>query len=133
MGISDICIRRPVFTIVLSLMIVTAGCVAFAIGTLLGVFAGWRRGTKTDAGVTVGSTLFAAFPPFWLGLLFLYLFAYKLNALPIKGGYTPGLTPNWSLSFLDNAATHSFLPALTLAIFAGERHAWIFVAGRPAV
>ena len=30
MGISDICIRRPVFTIVLSLLIVTAGCIAFA-------------------------------------------------------------------------------------------------------
>jgi len=30
MGISAICIRRPVFTIVLSLLIVTAGCVAFA-------------------------------------------------------------------------------------------------------
>jgi multidrug efflux pump len=29
MGISDICIRRPVFTIVLSLLIVLAGCVAF--------------------------------------------------------------------------------------------------------
>ena len=29
MGISDICIRRPVLTIVLSLLIVTAGCVAF--------------------------------------------------------------------------------------------------------
>ena len=29
MGISDICIRRPVLTIVLSLLIVMAGCVAF--------------------------------------------------------------------------------------------------------
>jgi peptide/nickel transport system permease protein len=102
----------------------TTTVVAFVIGTLLGVFAGWRRGTKTDAGVTVGATLFAAFPPFWLGLLFLYVFAYKLNALPIKGGYTPGLTPNWSLGFLDNAATHSFLPALTLALT--TLSGWVF-------
>ena len=67
--------------------------VAFVIGTLLGVYAGWRRGSKGDAGVTVGATLFAAFPPFWLGLLLLFVFAFKFNALPIKGGYSPGLTP----------------------------------------
>ena len=86
--------------------------VAFVIGTLLGVYAGWRRGTKADATVTVGATLFAAFPPFWLGLLLLYVLAFKLNAFPIKGGYSPGLTPEWSPSFVVNAISHSFLPAV---------------------
>lgn len=98
--------------------------VAFVIGTLLGVYAGWRRGTKSDATVTVGATLFAAFPPFWLGLLMLFVFAFKLNAFPIKGGYSPGLTPNLSLSFLANAVSHSFLPALTLAIT--SLSGWVF-------
>ncbi|CAN5630736.1 ABC transporter permease [soil metagenome] len=98
--------------------------VAFVIGTLLGVYAGWRRGSKSDAGVTVGATLFAAFPPFWLGLLLLFVFAFKFNALPIKGGYSPGLTPNLSLSFLNNAATHSVLPAFTLAIT--SLSGWVF-------
>src|SRR3954468_5576524 len=98
--------------------------VAFVIGTLLGVYAGWRRGTKADATVTVGATLFAAFPPFWLGLLLLYVLAYKLNAFPIKGGYSPGLTPEWSPSFVANAISHSFLPALTLAIT--SLSGWVF-------
>jgi peptide/nickel transport system permease protein len=98
--------------------------VAFAIGTLLGVYAGWRRGTKSDATVTVGATLFAAFPPFWLGLLMLFVFAFKMNAFPIKGGYSPGLTPNLSVSFLTNAVSHSFLPALTLAIT--SLSGWVF-------
>jgi peptide/nickel transport system permease protein len=98
--------------------------VAFVIGTLLGVYAGWRRGTKADAGVTVGATLFAAFPPFWLGLLLLFVLAFKLNAFPIKGGYSPGLTPNLSLSFINNAITHSVLPALTLAIT--SLSGWVF-------
>jgi peptide/nickel transport system permease protein len=98
--------------------------VAFVVGTLLGVWAGWRRGTKADATVTVGATFFASFPPFWLGLLLLFLLAFKLNAFPIKGGYSPGLTPNLSLSFFSNAVAHSFLPGLTLAIT--TLSGWVF-------
>jgi peptide/nickel transport system permease protein len=98
--------------------------VAFVIGTLLGVYAGWRRGSKADATVTVGATLFAAFPPFWFGLLLLFVLAYKMNAFPLKGGYSPGLTPEWSASFVVNAISHSFLPALTLAIT--SLSGWVF-------
>jgi peptide/nickel transport system permease protein len=97
---------------------------AFVIGTLLGVYAGWRRGTAADATVTLGATFFAAFPPFWLGLLLLYVLAYKLDYFPIKGGYNGGLSPNWSLSFLSDAAFHSVLPALTLAIT--SLSGWVF-------
>jgi peptide/nickel transport system permease protein len=98
--------------------------IAFVVGTLLGVFAGWRRGSKADTGVTVGATLFAAFPPFWLGLILLYVFAFKLDWFAIKGGYSEGLTPNLSLSFLSDAIQHSILPAITLVIttLAG----WVF-------
>jgi len=35
---------------------------AFVVGTLLGVFAGWRRGKASDTSVTLGATFFAAFP-----------------------------------------------------------------------
>jgi peptide/nickel transport system permease protein len=97
---------------------------AFVIGTLLGVYAGWKRGKLADTTVTVGATFFAAFPPFWLGLLLLYGFAYKLNWFAIKGGYSPGLTPNFSLSFLSDAFQHSVLPALTLAIT--SLSGWVF-------
>jgi peptide/nickel transport system permease protein len=97
---------------------------AFVIGTLLGVYAGWRRGSKTDATVTVGATLFTAFPPFWLGLILLYVFAFKLNWFAIKGGYSEGLTPNLSFSFLSDAVMHSVLPALTLVLT--TLSGWVF-------
>jgi peptide/nickel transport system permease protein len=97
---------------------------AFVIGTLLGVYAGWRRGKLADSTVTIGATFFAAFPPFWLGLLLLYALAYKLNWFAIKGGYSPGLSPNLSLSFLSDAFQHSVLPALTLALT--SLSGWVF-------
>jgi peptide/nickel transport system permease protein len=102
----------------------TATVFAFIIGTLLGVYAGWRRGSATDSSITVGATFFGAFPPFWLGLLLLYVLAFKYGWFPIKGGYDPGLTPNWSLSFIGNAIWHSVLPALTLAIT--TLSGWVF-------
>jgi peptide/nickel transport system permease protein len=97
---------------------------AFIIGTLLGVYAGWRRGTATDSSITVGATFFGAFPPFWLGLLLLYLLAFRFGWFPIKGGYDPGLTPTLSVSFVLNALWHSVLPALTLAIT--TLSGWVF-------
>ena len=97
---------------------------AFIVGTLLGVFAGWRRGKAADTSVTLGATLFAAFPPFWLGLLLLYVFAFRLNWFDIKGGYSEGLTPNLSFSFLSDAVQHSVLPAVTLAIT--SLSGWVF-------
>lgn len=97
---------------------------SFVVGTLLGVYAGWRRGRFADSSVTIGATFFAAFPPFWLGLLLLYLLAYKLNWFPIKGGYSAGSTPNASLDFLSDAIQHSVLPAVTLAVT--TLSGWVF-------
>jgi peptide/nickel transport system permease protein len=98
--------------------------VAFIIGTLLGVYAGWHRGRLADSSVTIGSMFFGAFPPFWLGLLLLYLLAFKLGWFPIKGGYSPGSSPNWSLSFVADAIRHSVLPAVTLAVT--TLSGWVF-------
>jgi peptide/nickel transport system permease protein len=97
---------------------------AFVIGTLLGVYAGWRRGRAADTSITVGSTFFGAFPPFWLGLLLLYFLAFRLGWFPIKGGYSPGVSPNLSLSFVADALQHSVLPALTLVVT--TLSGWVF-------
>jgi peptide/nickel transport system permease protein len=98
--------------------------IAFVIGTLLGVYAGWRRGTASDSTVTIGATFFAAFPPFWLGLLLLYVLAFKFNVFPLKGGYNEGATPAFSWPFLRDAIFHSVLPAATLAVT--TRAGWVF-------
>jgi peptide/nickel transport system permease protein len=97
---------------------------AFAIGTLLGVYAGWRRGRVEDTAVTMTSTFFSSFPPFWLGLLALYWLAFKLQWFPLKGGYSPGAIPSLDPGFLSDAVVHSILPGLTLTITALS--GWVF-------
>jgi peptide/nickel transport system permease protein len=101
-----------------------ATIIAFVVGTLLGVFAGWRRGRPADTAVTVGATVFSSFPPFWLGLLLLYVLSFKWDWFPNKGGYLPGATPNFSVSFLADAAKHTILPGTTLVIT--SLSGWVF-------
>ena len=98
--------------------------IAFVLGTLLGAFAGWRRGRRSDAWITTTATLFGAFPPFWFGLLLLFGLAFRLQWFPISGGYSEGATPTLSLTFLSDAAVHSVLPGLTLAIT--TLSGWVF-------
>jgi peptide/nickel transport system permease protein len=107
----------------LALVGITA-VVAFILGTLLGVYAGWHRGRAGDTTVTMGATFFGAFPPFWLGLLMLYAFAFKLGWFPISGGFNQGASPAFSLPFITDAASHSVLPAITLAVTALS--GWVF-------
>jgi peptide/nickel transport system permease protein len=94
----------------------TSTVIAFVVGTLLGVYAGWRRQTRVDTVVTVGSTFFSAFPPFFLGLLLLFFLGFKYHVFPLTGGYAAGEVPNWSFAFLQDAVFHSVLPAVTLVV-----------------
>jgi peptide/nickel transport system permease protein len=90
-----------------------ATVLSFAIGTLLGVFAAWRRGGSLDRALPA-LTLLQATPYFFLALLAVYLFAIKLNWLPYGQGYSIGLSPGFNWAFIHSAVEHSILPALTI-------------------
>ncbi len=65
-----------------------AALIAGLIALPLGVLAALRRGTWVDPVVTSLAQLGAAVPSFWLGLLFVLLFAVELGWLP-AGGFSP--------------------------------------------
>jgi peptide/nickel transport system permease protein len=90
-----------------------ATVLSFVIGTLLGVFAAWRRGGMLDR-VLPALTLLQATPYFFLALLLIYLFAIQLKWLPFGQGYALGLSPGFNWAFISSAITHSLLPALTI-------------------
>ena len=88
---------------------------SFAGGIVLGAYAAWRRNSRFDSVTTLGSTFLGTLQPFWIGLLLLYVFGYSLGWFPTSGGYEEA-TPGWNWPFIQEAVSHSFLPALALLI-----------------
>src|SRR6185437_10853197 len=90
----------------------TATVIAFVLGTLIGMLAAWRRGGLFDAVLPPVFIVISAFPYFWLGLIFLLVFALTLNWFPLGFGYELTSTINLSWSFVGEVVWHAFLPAL---------------------
>lgn len=88
---------------------------SFLLGTLLGIFAAWKRETKL-ASLTVGALSFIrSFPYFWLGLILIYVFAFRLRAFPLGAAYDIGLD-RYTLPWFVSVLRHAALPALTIVL-----------------
>ena len=97
----------------------TTTILAFALGTLIGLISGWKRGGKLDGVLPPLFVITSAFPYFWLALLTIWLFSIKLGWLPQSGGYdVAGNGPSWTWSFAGEAVKYATLPALTIIITA---------------
>jgi peptide/nickel transport system permease protein len=93
----------------------TATVIAFVLGTLLGIFAGWRSGGVLDR-LLPGLMFVQAIPYFFLALLLVYVLAVNVHIFPIGSGYAGGLIPGWHWDFIGSAIYHSLLPAFTIVI-----------------
>jgi peptide/nickel transport system permease protein len=112
----------PVMTEIFSKLPWTLGLVgvttviAFVIGTVAGIASAWRRGGRLDAVLPPTLFIVSTVPVFFVGLLLIYVFAVKLNWLPLGGNYSVGATPSFSLSFIWDVLKHALLPGLSLVI-----------------
>jgi peptide/nickel transport system permease protein len=93
----------------------TATVIAFILGTLLGILAGWRHGGWLER-LLPGLMFLQAIPYFFLALLLVYLLAVDVHVFPTGQGYANGLIPGWNWSFISSAFFHSLLPAFTIVI-----------------
>lgn len=89
---------------------------SFVIGTLLGTWVAWRRGSTFDTVLTVGSSFVGTLPFFWIALLLIYVFAITLGWFPASGGYSGALEPALSPQFLADAWPHFLLPAAAIMV-----------------
>lgn len=89
---------------------------SFIIGTLLGTWVAWRRGTTFDSVMTVSGSFIGTLPFFWVALLLIWVFSYTLGWFPATGGYSGAVAPAFSWEFLADASHFFVLPALAIMI-----------------
>ncbi len=97
-------------------LLFTTTILAFVLGTLAGALLGWRRSPKIIQYVFPPLLTLSAIPFFLLGLLLLYVFAFRLAWLPLFGGYSPGAFPGWNTGFILDVLEHSILPAVAILL-----------------
>lgn len=97
-----------------------ATLLSMVFGLLMGISAGWRRGTNQDRVLTSTSMATWSTPDFWLGMILLTFFAVRLGLFPTGGIEDPSSGATGVQKLLDQL-WHMTLPCLTLAIaYLGE-------------
>jgi peptide/nickel transport system permease protein len=101
-------------------LLMTSTILAFLIGTFLGALLAWPKAPKAITQILLPPLLtLSAIPYYILGLLLLWVFAFTMKVLPIFGGYTGGVIPDWSsLAFWGDVFQHSLLPGLSIVLAA---------------
>ncbi len=99
-------------TLVLSL---TAVLLSVTIGTLIGIYAARKNGSKFDQFVCSISYVFDATPGFWLGLMMILIFASTLKWFPTSG--MVNLRANYKgFAYFADVCRHLVLPITTMVL-----------------
>ncbi len=88
---------------------------SFLLGTFLGIYGGWNRDKPAGSVLLISSLLLRSIPYFWLGMLFLYIFGYRLGWFPISNAYSTKETLT-GLKLVLSVIYHAILPSITLII-----------------
>jgi peptide/nickel transport system permease protein len=101
------------------LLVATSTLASAALGLIIGIYGGWRHGSKFDVG-SQGFTLFVySMPEFWFGILVLMAFAGGIGPFPSlfpAGGYsTPGADLT-GLARVTDVLNHLALPWFVLTV-----------------
>ena len=89
---------------------------AFALGILLGAVVGWLRGRWAAEWLTNVATALSHVPFYFVGLMIVFFFAYRLAWFPSSAAYNPIYDPGFNLDFILSVIRHGTLPALSIVI-----------------
>lgn len=92
-------------------LVLPAYLTAYILSIVLGLFAGSRKNKAADKIIDGISSIGIAVPSFWLAMLLIFVFGYKLRLLPIVGMHTVGMEHS-VIDFLK----HYCMPFLTLTL-----------------
>jgi peptide/nickel transport system permease protein len=96
-----------------------ATVIAFVLGSVVGIAAGWRRGGALDSVLPSVFVVTSALPYFWVGLLLILVFSvWTGGLLPSDFNYDSSLQPAFTAEFILDVLHHAILPAATIIITA---------------
>ena len=96
----------------------TTTVVSFALGTFLGALLGGPRAPRWMRWLMPPLWALHAIPFFLLGLILIYVFAFRFPVLPMFGGYSAGAFPALTPAFALDLVRHAILPALSIVLVA---------------
>lgn len=88
--------------------------IAFMLAVFLGVVAAYRIGSPVDRAATMVSILGVSIPNYWLGIVFVIVFAVELGWLPATGMGSRG-SENFNI-FDPQQLRYAVLPVLTMSL-----------------
>jgi peptide/nickel transport system permease protein len=90
--------------------------IAWTLGVFLGTVAGrFREGTAAQTLTNIAIAL-SHIPAYFVALVLLFIFAYRMAILPSSAAYQPSIMPELSLPFIWSLLRHGTLPALSIVI-----------------
>jgi peptide/nickel transport system permease protein len=101
------------------LLVGTAEVLSLLIGVILGVIAAHKRGSIIDSLAVISSLTTYSLPTFWMGMILLLVFSFRLRWFPTVGTSSFTITnpaPNIFANILDRL-WHLFLPVTVLTLF----------------
>ncbi|MFN8524509.1 MAG: ABC transporter permease [Chloroflexota bacterium] len=99
-------------------LLLTSTLIAFTLGSLLGGLTAWPRAPRWLSYLLPPLFAFSAIPYYLLGILLVYLLAFKLPLFPISGGAPVGTLPSLTPGYIVSVFYHSTLPALSIVLAA---------------
>lgn len=109
--IRDIIIERIPATMVL---LTSATVIDIFAGLWIGTKVAFRRGSRIDKVVGLYAAISYALPSWWLGLLLIFLFVYRVPLFPVPSGLFSPQTANDAVARTLDMFRHAALPVITL-------------------
>ena len=101
------------------LLFTSVNLMSFALGMNLGKLIAWRRGSKLEYGSTVVGVFLFSMPSFWMCLMVIWIFSYRMGWFPLGGMKTPAIwdaaANSGILIKIMDLGYHLFLP-LTVGV-----------------
>jgi len=95
-------------------LVLPAVVLAALLAALLGGIAAWRRGSRTDIGLSAANLFVYSMPHYWLAMLLLFIFSFRLGWFPLGRATSGGAS---GLPYLLDVGWHMLLPLVVITAF----------------